>query len=358
MNKDYATIHFGFFLNQEDKSGTRIDLLFELLAHEYNNQLPNSIPETVKDYFPFLVFAEKQKNVDASKREKQFVDLIWNDIEALYSELRNWYADLDKYHVIGFLIACGSTIQAIRKATQGLRKSEVRTTLNEMVNLDIGKIQWDDLTYTERSADRARIKKILLLFNITTLVCKSEKQYRFPFDLYKNDEWDLEHIHAIKDELPHSSIDTAAYLEALKEEFFEIGKEEVAKQITDFLVAKDKTDKNFRASCVELYERLKSDFQEELFEDNDIRNVTLLNAEINRGYKNVTFMQKRKTIIEREGNGLFIPLCTKNVFLKYYYNPELSENKNWLRWSEQDRKDYIEAMQNIIETFLSGDIAQ
>jgi beta-mannanase len=108
---------------------------------------------------------------------------------------------------------------------------------------------------------------------------------------------------------------------------------------------------------VALYEQLKVNFQEELSEDNDIRNVTLLNADINRGYGNITFMQKRKTIIEREGNGLFIPLCTKNVFLKYYYNPEQSENRNWLRWSEQDREDYINSMQNIIETFLSGGMA-
>lgn len=347
---------FWYFINQQEKSGTRIDLLFELIAKKHNSNLQNPISEEKNNYFPFLVFAEKIKTIEPSQRETDFVDMIWNDIEALYSELRNWYADLNKYHTIGFLIACGTPIQKIRKATENLRKSEVPPALVTLIKDDVRKIEWDDLTYTQRSSDRAKLKKILLLFNIATLVCKSEKQYRFPFDLYKNGEWDLEHIHAVKDDLPHSANDTEAYLMALSEEFIGLGKEEVANQISNFLVSKDKSDKNFRSACVELYEQLKIENQEELSEDNDIRNLTLLNSEINRGYGNVTFMQKRKTIIEREGQGLFIPLCTKNVFLKYY-NTGTMQNENWLRWSENDREDYARMMQSIIETFLSGGAA-
>ena len=343
---------FWYFLNQTENSGTRIDLLFELLSDEYNVKFVNPLPKTTKDYFPFLVFAELQKN------EKGFVDKVWNDVEALYSEFRSWYADLDKYHIIGFLIACGTTIQTIRQVTCGLRKSHVRTKLIGLTRKAVGTIEWDELEYTGRSADKIKLQKILLLFNIATLVCKSEKQYRFPFDLYKTGRWDLEHIHAVKDELPHSAIDAATYLEALSNEFDDLGKSDVAAQITDFLADSDKNDRNFRASCVEFYDQLKGEYSDVLSEDNNIRNLTLLNAEVNRGYGNVTFMQKRKTIIKREGNGLFIPLCTKNVFLKYYFNHEISESENWLRWSEQDREDYAKAMQTTIEVFLSGGAAQ
>lgn len=343
---------FWYFLNQTDNSGTRIDLLFELLSDEYNTRLTNPISKTTKDYFPFLVFAELQKN------EKDFVNKVWNDVEALYSEFRNWYADLDKYHIIGFLITCGTTIQTIRQVTRGLRKSRVRTKLIDLTQRAVGSIEWDALEYTGRSADKVKLQKILLLFNIATLVCKSEKQYRFPFDLYKTGNWDLEHIHAVKDELPHAVADTTMYLEALSNEFDDLGKSDVAVQITEFLGGNDKNDRNFRSSCVEFYDRLKGEYSDMLSEDNDISNLTLLNAEINRGYGNVTFMQKRKTIIKREGSGLFIPLCTKNIFLKYYYNREASENVNWLRWSEQDREDYAKAMQTTIKTFLSGGTAR
>lgn len=349
-----------FFLNQEEKSGTRIDLLFELISNDYNKKLSNPIQETVKDYFPFLVFAEIQKNIDDKKMEEQFVESIWNEIESLYSEFCSWYADLDKYHIIGFLIACGSTIQSIQRETRSLRKSEVRTTLIKLIkdDNDISKIDWDNLAYNERSNSGATLKKILLLFNIATLVCKSEKQYRFPFDIYKMGKWDLEHIHAVKDELPQTVIDTVSYLEALSKEFVDSERNEYADKITNFLAQNDKTKRNFRQLCVDFYEQLKVIFSEELSEDNNIRNLTLLNAEINRSYGNVTFMQKRMTIIERDSKGLFIPLCTKNVFAKYYYNSEPSVHTNWLRWNEYDRQDYAQSMRNIIETFLSGGVAQ
>lgn len=339
---------FWYFLNQTENSGTRIDMLFELLADEYNTEHANKIQKATNDYYSFLVFAEKQKN------EENFVDNVWNDVNALYSELRSWYEDLDKYHIIGFLISCGITIQAIRRETRGLRKSHVHKKLIELTQKAVGTIEWDALEYTGRSDNKNKLQKILLLFNIASLVCKSEKQYRFPFDLYKTGNWDLEHIHAVKDELPHSVDDTASYLEALSNEFNELGNTDAATQINNFLKNNDKKDRNFRSLCVDFYDQLKREYSEFLSEDNDLHNLTLLNTEINRGYRNVTFMQKRKTIIEREGKGLFIPLCTKNVFLKYYFNHVSAENENWLRWSEKDREDYENAMQKIVETFLSG----
>jgi len=61
-----------------------------------------------------------------------------------------------------------------------------------------------NLTY-ENYGDKRKIRQLLLLFNIATLVCKSEKQYRFPFDIYKGEtgdkiKWTIEHIHATADE--------------------------------------------------------------------------------------------------------------------------------------------------------------
>jgi hypothetical protein len=109
---------FWYFLNQEDKSGTRIDLLYEILANKYNSELKNPIEKAGNDYFPFLVLAEKQKEVDISKREEGFVKPVWDKVEALYSEFRNWYLDLNKYHIIGFLITCGLTIQEISSDTK------------------------------------------------------------------------------------------------------------------------------------------------------------------------------------------------------------------------------------------------
>ena len=71
---------------------------------------------------------------------------------------------------------------------------------------------------------------------------------------------------------------------------------------------------------------------------NDISNLVLLDSGTNRGYKNAIFPAKRKFIIEKEKTGTFIPICTKNVFLKYYMN----NVTQMTFWDENDRKLYFE----------------
>ena len=66
----------------------------------------------------------------------------------------------------------------------------------------------------------------------------------------------------------------------------------------------------------EVYEEVIISFNSNIEEDNDINdisNLALLDSETNRGYKNV-FPMKRMTIIQREKEGTFIPLCTKTDF--------------------------------------------
>ena len=80
------------------------------------------------------------------------------------------------------------------------------------------------------------------------------------------------------------------------------------------------------------------------FDKHSIGNLTLLDSSTNRAYGNVFFSIKRKTIIENDKKGTFIPICTKNLFLKYY-----SENATDLqKWTEEDAESYKSA---ILETF-------
>jgi len=139
----------------------------------------------------------------------------------------------------------------------------------------------------DTSNDRKNIRKLLLLFNIASLVCKSEKQYRFPFDIYKKEKWDIEHIHATADE----------------------------------------TDEP----------------------DDSLGNLTLLDAETNRSYKDSPFSEKRRIIIDRESKGLFVPLCTKNVFLKVYSN----DIKDMYKWEDNDKKDYLSKMSETLQSFFT-----
>lgn len=283
---------FWYFLNDKERTGTRIDMLFEMLANEQNAIFDTPI-DSRQHYYPFLVFSIA---LNDSENMEKFVMELWDRVEKLYAEFQEWYSDLDKFHVIGYLIATGTRIEEIVKMTRGKRKSEVNKELLMYAQKKAGKTDKETLEkISYDTTDKKKIRNILLLFNLSTLVCKSEKQYRFPFDIYKGEtknslKWDIEHIHATADE----------------------------------------TDDP----------------------DNSLQNLTLLESGTNRSplYSDKPFDEKRKVILDRESKGLFVPLCTKNVFLKTYS----SNLDNMTIWNEHDKVDYFMAMVKTFETFFEG----
>lgn len=94
------------------------------------------------------------------------------------------------------------------------------------------------------------------------------------------------------------------------------------------ILVKDLNDINFIFCNHPLYQRkVDEDYEVEyqeaglhhscaLFSYED--NLTLLDQRTNRGYRNHIFPVKRNKILEKSGVESFIPLCTKNVFLKFY----------------------------------------
>jgi hypothetical protein len=283
---------FWYFLNEKEQSGTRIDMLFTLLAKEYNIKLPEPI-SVKQNYFPFLVFSAVLKS---ESDKKEFVKELWKDVEKLYAQFRAWYADLDKYHIIGYLISSGIEIGDIVTLTQGKRKSEILKALLEKAKETTGDYDLWGITYDDANDRSKVIPKLLLLFNIATLVCKSEKQYRFPFDIYKGEtgdklKWTIEHIHATADESAEA--------------------------------------------------------------DDRMGNLTLLDAQTNSSYKHAPFHEKRRIIIERESKGLFVPLCTKNVFLKLY--SKKTNDLNMDKWEDEDKSDYVDTIEQTLKSFFEGE---
>jgi hypothetical protein len=57
---------------------------------------------------------------------------------------------------------------------------------------------------------------------------------------------------------------------------------------------------------------------------------------------------KRNIIIDREKKGSFIPICTRNVFLKYY-----SKNASQLYfWEQSDKEDYYNSIITVLNGYL------
>ncbi len=79
---------------------------------------------------------------------------------------------------------------------------------------------------------------------------------------------------------------------------------------------------------------------------NGLGNLVLLDASINRAYKNAVFPEKRKKIIEAIGQGKHYLLpCTEMAFMKFYTKDATRMD----RWLQQDFEDYQKAMEALQE---------
>ena len=101
----------------------------------------------------------------------------------------------------------------------------------------------------------------------------------------------------------------------------------------------------------DLFDRVTEHFNQYMNEIEDvdgISNLALLDEKTNKGYKNAVFPLKRKYIIELDKTGGFVPICTKNVFLKYFsdYPPKISF------WTQDDREKYEQDLVRVLTNYL------
>ncbi len=186
------------------------------------------------------------------------------------------------------------------------------------------------------------IRPILLLHNIQTMLNNTKENSRFPFNRYKKEKWDIEHIHAkaseakVKDELEEQR---DWLIENFEKDKYVNNNDDLNKRIKS-LVDKEskKKDDNFQ----EIIEYVLGE------EDDSLRNLCLLDRGTNRSYKNDSFKRKRMKIIEQEKNGTFIPICTRNIFMKYYSE----ELKQLGQWSEADRTAYFKNIKEVLKDYL------
>ena len=191
-----------------------------------------------------------------------------------------------------------------------------------------------------------RVKKVLLLYNILTMLNNENDNAYFPFDIYKNEKWDIEHITSITDDIPKQK---SSWLNDAKV-FIDTSKEDGKELKTRADTCDCENDTEFEALFTDIVNHFNFHLKDG--DINDISNLALLDSETNRGYKNAVFPLKRKTIIDREKKGTFIPICTKNVFLKYFssYPPKISF------WTQEDRDNYYKDLAKVLEDYIEKDI--
>lgn len=310
---------FWYFINKnENNLATRIEFIFNLISDKPSDD----------KYSTFHFFNVQFK----TKSEKEIND-NWQKFKKYFQTLEEWYNDRELYHKIGYLIAVGTNIKNILKEKIEKSKTEFSTWINEEIESKFKNVNLGEVEYNGRY-----VREILLLHNIQTMLNNENETNRFPFDRYKKESWDVEHIHAIATEV---NVKIEKQVEWLKNNYIKTDNhqnEELNNRI-EFIKSDNTIDEN---EFEDIIDYVLGE------EDNSLRNLCLLDSGTNRSYKNDSFKEKRKKIIEREIEGTFIPICTKNVFMKYY-----SANvKDIEVWNENDRTSYFEKIKKVINQYL------
>lgn len=340
---------WSFISNEMLDAEIRIDYLLRLYAIQikYEGEIDSAIQEA-DGLFPFLAINSYIRKHKMDSNSIACNETIWKEIVSIHDRLKSWYTNNKLYHYIGFLIATGKSgikvITELVKDTDKKKKSEVKEIVFDKIRKQMKNVTLDNLSY---SKDSQRIRSVLLFFNLFTMV-QSKTDSRFSFKQYKDPKihWDIEHIHAratdeeiraIKD--PDKRKD---FLESLKKQFEEINDQEAVQKINQFILTEVSTNNinedEFLDFCCKITDKYGN------YDENGIGNLTLLDAETNRSYHNALYPIKRIRIIERDKGEVFIPVCTKNVFLKMYS----SNFSNMMEWTKDDAEDYLSAMKKAL----------
>jgi hypothetical protein len=340
---------WSFVSNDTERRGSRIDFIFDLLARQ------DGMKPGTDEYATFNHFSQKLTGKNAD------LDLEWLEVKKTFMLLEEWFANRRLYHLVGYLIWAGEDVNALRALADGATKQEFKKKLKAKIfKCAFGATEpapltteWiaDQLDGLDYGPDSQSIRRILLLFNLATLLGNEKSNMRFQFESFKTAKWDIEHVRSValyRPGTPKGKIEwlehCRSYLESANQD------SDLRTDIQAFidLPTKEATDAAFDA----VYEKVLRHFEEagEDEADNGISNLVLLDYATNRSYGNAVFAVKRQRILSLDRGGVFVPLCTRNVFLKCY-NLQVD---HLMFWTQKDRDGYRLAMIDMLHAFFTS----
>lgn len=380
---------FWYFLNNKDTYTNRIEIVLKLIA----DQLTLNNPVNIKSdpYYVFIAFFN-WFNGDASlsyATEAATAEAKWEVVQQHFLQLEEWFEDRVWFHLIGFLINQNVSVKDIfnensKIAGKKLFAQHLKTLIFKKLftsqNGDLKESiarQISSLEYG-KSPDTQKLRAALLLFNVASILRNPATNIRFQFDSYKKDQWDLEHIRSVQSNKPERQDAQKKWLRSVLEYSTKISApsdsgdhREWLQQVNLHLTEPQTSPSTFQSGlnqlCIlgldmlnassysnerfdELYLNILEHFGEsaETDVDNSIANLALLDRHTNRSYGNAIFPIKRRRIVELDKKGTFVPLCTKNVFLKYYSH----HAGDLMFWKAEDAMDYQAEIIDTITWFL------
>lgn len=316
---------FWYFLGVRKSYENRIEFLFDIIAD-------NTATTQADPYSTFYALQEQDT--------KQ----IWQKILAIMAIFQEWFDDRELYHYIGYLTIKAQITKylTLYSSNSVLSKRHFKEVLRqEMVeNIDIETIE--ELDYYNNPG---QIKQILLLFNVLTMLNQQQSNSLFPFDKYHNMNWSLEHIHARNTEGLRTKAQWKTWImDAIQ--FLE--RDEIYKEVVEDLkkVNVEKlTENQFEQISQSAIEQLQGDLA---YDSDGIENLTLLDQATNSRLSNHFYPVKYKRLIEYDQEGGFVPLATRNTFMKYYS----IQVDNFEVWTQLDREKYLDAIKTTLAEFI------
>lgn len=371
---------------------THMELIFQIMANEIIKSRVEKYPEFYvenekqlnRETYTFIIF---NREIEYMKREyeaagdykySKMLEDFWGKVESFYNMFIDWYEDREWYHLIGFLLSKDANqseeyFENLCNLYRGHTKTEFIMELKKKI---ISEIEFEDtdkddfefgedvvreylnsLQYSGKKAEKDKIKNMLLLFNVISMQQNTDSNPRFPFDAYQRQKWDIEHIHSVTTDRAQNKKEREEWLEEAKPYIdSEVGMPEDLKAEIDNIYTQKLYGDESAPQYDEMYNKVIAFFSGESSVEekpiNEISNLTLLDQRTNRGYGNHIFPVKRNKILEKSGIESFIPLCTKNVFLKFYSK---TVSQMYL-WDKHDRQDYFDKMVQTIVDYLAEDI--
>lgn len=410
-NKLQTNDFWGFISPDDNMSEDRMMTLLTMVC-----QSENSTDMTLEkgDIFRYFYNAFEGKE---GRQLQDALDSKWEDVIDAFHALEDWYESPVLYNYIGYLTGAKENQISISTIYRGYRKAlgrqnssadsptaqsdktvddalDFREWLEKQMKLTLGNVEviketrennveTGRINLPYNSKNLGTIRNLFRLLNIHMLTSQYESitsesesfindagVFRFPFHLYKEQQWDIEHIDsqtsnpltAIGDKINWvigALLDVTPALtpgeqKTLKDKLQQTDKNDSTP--VDWTVFEGKVNN-------ELYNEISNgnwDNAIQLIEksvdtDNQnphcIGNLTLLDSRTNRGYKNALFCTKRKYIIDALSKGRYILPATQCVFMKFFDNDALNVTSR-VKWQGPDKERHHDFIYNNLKVFL------
>ncbi len=339
---------FWRFINPPKLYQNHIEFIFDLVATKYESNIQFKInkEDRLRAFYIFNELITKNIKIYEESKFNNTRDFLWDEIKTYYRTFVEWYSSKDEegkytyFHLIGFLLQIGgvkNSIENLKELSETNSKPQFIEKLKTKIKSHFGEVNFNEIGYDD---NKEKAKNVLLLFNV--IVTMNGGFVKFSFDRISS--WSLEHIHAQQSEEITKEIDKRQLLEEQKQDPFIYKHEGLLDEITA-LLAQSEIDQTRFANLQQKIFDLSSDAGSTI---HSIKNLALLTPSDNSSLNNAPFHIKRDKIKELDEKGSFIPICTKNVFLKYY-SKNVEQN---IKWDKKDMDAYLKEMKTILNNYL------